>query len=230
MANTNLEMLRVVVERLGGLADELVFVGGCTTGLLITDPAASEVRPTDDVDAIVEAATYAQYTAFSERLRGAGFSNDTSEDAPICRWIGGGVKLDVMPVTGEFLGFTNTWYEAAVKTAEPVTIAPGVSIRVVTPPYFCATKLEAFTGRGNNDFLASHDLEDLISVIDGRPELVDELRNAPDDVRKFIGAYIRDLIGTREFLDALPGHLPPDAASQGRIGILVDRLTRISNL
>lgn len=230
MADANLEMLRVVVERLGELADELVFIGGCTTGLLITDPAAGEVRPTYDVDAIVEAVTYAQYTAFSDRLREVGFRHDTSEDAPICRWIGGGSKLDVMPVSGEFLGFTNTWYKAAAKTAEPVEIVPGTTIRVVTPPYFCATKLEAFTGRGNNDFLASHDLEDLISVVDGRPELVDEIRNAPDDVRKFISDYIKKLLQTREFLDALPGHLPPDAASQGRIGILVDRLTQMSNV
>src|SRR5216684_8355014 len=39
-----------MAARLKGLLPEIVFVGGCTTGLLITDPAASPVRVTDDVD------------------------------------------------------------------------------------------------------------------------------------------------------------------------------------
>ena len=61
---------------------EIVFVGGCTTGLLITDPAASPVRAIDDVDVIVEIASYAAYARFSSRLRKLGFSEDSSEGAP----------------------------------------------------------------------------------------------------------------------------------------------------
>ncbi len=66
MTNLNFEMLRIAVKNLDGLADELVFVGGCTTGLFITDEGAAEVRPTDDVDAIVEAVSYV-YTLNSRR-------------------------------------------------------------------------------------------------------------------------------------------------------------------
>lgn len=65
MANPNLELLRVAAKQLGPLLEELVFVGGCTTGLLITDEAASDVRPTFDVDAIAEITSYVEYTNFS---------------------------------------------------------------------------------------------------------------------------------------------------------------------
>lgn len=67
MTDPNLEMLRVAVENLGDLADEMVFVGGCTTGLLITDEGAAEVRATDDVDSIVELTSYAQYNTFWDK-------------------------------------------------------------------------------------------------------------------------------------------------------------------
>lgn len=47
----NLEILEQAVELLGDLADEMVFLGGCATGLLISDAAAPPIRVTQDVDA-----------------------------------------------------------------------------------------------------------------------------------------------------------------------------------
>ena len=228
MPNPNLEILQIAVRQLGILVDELVFVGGCTTGLFITDEGAAEVRTTDDVDTIIEATSYVQYLKFSERLESIGFSIDTREDAPLCRWVKEETVLDVMPLDEKTLGFTNTWYRPAVDAAKQHEILPGVLIRVVTPPYFCATKLEAFAGRGKDDFLASHDMEDLITVIDGRVEITDEIRRAPDDVQYYVASKISELLQNRKFLDALPGYLLPDSASQGRMKILVDRLTQIA--
>ena len=69
MQNSNLELLKKVARRLRPLLSEVVFVGGCTTGLFITDEAAAEVRPTFDVDVIAEITSYADYATFSERLR-----------------------------------------------------------------------------------------------------------------------------------------------------------------
>ena len=67
MQNRNLELLTEAARLLKPLLDELVFVGGPTTALLITDKAAAEVRPTYDVDAIAEIGSYADYAVFSER-------------------------------------------------------------------------------------------------------------------------------------------------------------------
>ena len=114
--------------------------------------------------------------------------------------------------------------------SERRTLKPGLSIRVVTAPYFCATKLEAFKGRGRDDYWSSHDLEDLIAVIDGRQELVDELRDAAGDVRSYIAAGTKRLLEVDSFIDALPGYLLPDAVSQARIGLLLERLNAIAIL
>jgi hypothetical protein len=86
MSKHNLELLVEAARLLQPLLGELVFVGGSTTALLITDKAAAEVRPTYDVDAIAEITSYAAYADFSERLRRCGFWENTSEGAPICRW------------------------------------------------------------------------------------------------------------------------------------------------
>ncbi|HQX55946.1 MAG TPA: hypothetical protein PLP07_08470 [Pyrinomonadaceae bacterium] len=230
MANSNLEMLRIAAMRLGDLVEELVFVGGCTTDLFITDEGSAEIRPTKDVDAIVEATTYAQYIKFSRRLEKAGFRPDTSNNAPLCRWVNQDTTLDVMPLDENTLGFTNIWYKAAFETAQSIKISEALTIKVVTPVYFCATKIDAFRGRGKGDYLGSPDLEDLIAVIDGREELVNEISSSPIDVKNYITEQIRTLLKKRGFTDALAGHLLPDEAGQARIHILLDRLNRISKL
>lgn len=55
--NPNLEILEIAVARLGVLVEEMVFLGGCATGLLITDAVAPAIRATKDVDVIVEVAS-----------------------------------------------------------------------------------------------------------------------------------------------------------------------------
>ena len=112
-ANPNLEIMEIAVARLGALAEEMVFLGGCATGLLITDAAAPPIRATKDVDVIVEVASLIEYHRLAKRLRELGFSEDQSPDAPICRWRAGGVLLDVMPTHPEIMGFGNEWYQPA---------------------------------------------------------------------------------------------------------------------
>jgi hypothetical protein len=228
MPQRNLHLLREAASRLKPLLEELVFVGGATTSLLITDKAAADVRPTYDVDAIVEITSYAAYRTFSERLRKIGFQEDTSEGAPICRWRQSKIVLDVMPVDPSILGFSNCWYRPAVQTAEIHDLGDDLKIRAVNAIFFCATKFEAFAGRGKGDFQSSHDLEDLIAVIDGRAELESEIRSAAEDVRTYIASEVKKLLATGSFVDALPGYLLPDTTSQARLRILKERLTKIA--
>jgi len=230
MADPNLRLLTDAARLLTPVLDELVFVGGSTTGLLISDEGAGDVRSTFDVDAITEITSYADYVIFSERLRKLGFTEDTSEGAPLCRWLNGDTRLDVMPLDENILGFSNRWYEAALGSAQEHELEPDLYIKAVSAPYFCATKIEAFRGRGAGDYRSSRDIEDLIAVVDGRAELVNELRSAPDDVRSYIAAAISQMLRTRGFTDSLTGHLSHDAASQSRITILLERLADISTI
>jgi predicted nucleotidyltransferase len=229
MPNSNIELLTKVAKKLGPLLREVVFVGGCTTGLLITEEAAAEVRPTFDVDVIAEITTYAGYAAFSERLRALGFREDSSKGAPLCRWLIDAVKLDVMPLEEKILGFTNRWYPAAMDAAQETVLEPGLRIRVVTAPYFVATKLEAFCGRGRGDYAGSHDLEDLLTVIDGRAAIVQEIGKAAS-VRSYIAEQFQVLLKTPAFVDALSGHLLPDPGSQARLPLLRERMEAISSM
>jgi len=192
MANPNLQLLTDAAKLLEPILGELVFVGGCATALLITDRAAADVRPTFDVDAIAEITSYAGYTEFSERLRKLRFQEDTSEGAPLCRWRQKTTTLDVMPLDAKILGFSNTWYEPAMIHSEERELEKGLKIRLVAPVYFCASKLEAFAGRGKNDFSGSRDLEDLIAVVDGRSELVGEIQTAAKNVVLTLHKKIRN--------------------------------------
>jgi hypothetical protein len=228
MANPNLQLLVEAAKLLKPILGELVFVGGCTTALLITDKAAADVRPTYDVDAIAEINSYVEYSSFSEKLKALGFHEDMREGAPLCRWCQETTTLDVMPLDGSILGFKNTWYKPAMGTAEERELEPGLKILLVNPVYFCASKLEAFGDRGKNDYLGSRDLEDVIAVVDGRQELVGEIQAAQSDVRSYLGSEMAKLLGAREFLDALPGHLAPDSASQERVTTVMARLREIA--
>jgi len=80
MSNPNLPLLEYAISKLAPFLDEIVFVGGVTLGLLITDKAAAPIRGTDDVDVIAEITTYVDYIVFSERLRKAKFTEDASEE------------------------------------------------------------------------------------------------------------------------------------------------------
>src|SRR5438105_2359864 len=83
--NTNLELVQLVATRLGALRDDLVFLGGSVASLLLTDPASTRIRPTDDVDLIVNVASLSEYNiSLRRRLLSAGFAEDTSEGAPLC--------------------------------------------------------------------------------------------------------------------------------------------------
>ena len=110
ISNPNLARLAHATKKLTPLLDQIAFVGGCVTGLLLTDPAAAPVRPTLDVDAIVAIASYAEFTQLEIRLRDLGFRHSLEEGAPICRWLNGDLVLDLMPTDPSILGFSNIWY------------------------------------------------------------------------------------------------------------------------
>lgn len=205
----------------------MVFLGGCATGLLITDKAAPPLRVTKDVDTIVEASTLAAYQRFSEKLRKQGFREDFSDGAPLCRWLADDVILDMMPTDSRILGFGNRWYESALKHAEVTTLPSGRNIRMVTAPYFLSTKMEAFDGRGRGDYLLSHDIEDMIAVLDGRPEIVNDVQTADQELIENVRARFAQLLSDNRFIAALSGHIPGDQASQARVGLVINRIEAI---
>lgn len=224
MPDPNLSLLEDAVHKLAPFLNEIVFVGGITLGLLITDKAAAPIRGTNDVDVIAEIVTYADYIVFSERLRNAHFTEDDGEKPLTCRWHHGELTVDVLALNEEVLGFSNIWYESALRHAFPVTLPSGQSIRVITAPFFLGTKMEAFRGRGKMDFQASHDLEDFAAVIEGRDSLLQEVADSPQELRRYLAEAARSLLAEPRFLDVLPGFV----LDSERVPLIQERLASIA--
>jgi predicted nucleotidyltransferase len=226
--NPNLQILELAVAQLGSLAHEMVFVGGCATGLLITDTAAPPIRVTQDVDVIAEVAAFIDYHRLSNSLRKRGFKEDTRPDAPICRWVTRNVILDVMPTKREILGFGNEWYQSAFAVAINTALPSGAIIRMVNAPHFLITKLCAFDDRGKRDYVMSHDMEDIIAVLDGRPEVVVEVQQSDSHLRAVLADRFTQLLIDASFEQAVPGQLPGDPASQSRAPLIFERMQQIA--
>jgi len=135
-----------------------------------------------------------------------------------------------MPTDPKLLGFGNEWYRLALVAAMPAGLPSGRTIRLVTPAYFLATKLAAFDGRGAGDYLASHDMEDIVAVLDGRPSIVDDVLHADSTLRAHLASRFSMLLSDRRFVEALSAHLPPDTANQQRARLLLGRVEALGRI
>jgi predicted nucleotidyltransferase len=221
-----LEMLETVADALGDdLRQQMVFVGGCSTAVLITDEITlQEVRATDDVDLIVGLTGMMQWMQLQQILNSKGFTV-SGEDGLICRMRLGRLKVDFMPDDPSILGFSNRWYKEGIQTATKYVLPSGRMIKHLTAPLFLATKLEAYAGRGQNDPLGSHDLEDIINVVDGRPELVEEVRAASGEVRTYVAEQFQALLRHADFEYFLHGNI---RGPEGRVATVRQRVTELS--
>lgn len=178
--------IREVAMALAGVHEDLVFTGGAIVTLLITDPGAESIRSTADVDVYLHHSTIRRHQAAEAELRAHGFKQPPG--GPICRWRRGELSVDLMADDADVLGFTNRWYRPAADHTDLVDLS-GVLVRVIGAPWFIATKLEAFDApdrENGGNLQASHDLEDIVAVFDGRPGLVDEIDRSPRELRDYL--------------------------------------------
>lgn len=184
--STNIVMLQIVANGLGNLKDEMVFVGGCVAELYANDPAASDIRPTIDVDCVIEIHKRTKYADLEADLRAKGFANDQSEGAPICRFVYRDIKVDVMPTDERLLGFSNRWYSEGIKNKIIKTLPDGTEIAVFPTEYYLATKFEAHNNRGGNDLRQSHDFADIIYILGNTIDVLAEVKNAHESVKEYL--------------------------------------------
>jgi hypothetical protein len=203
-------------------------VGGATVGLYITDPAIPGIRPTIDVDRVVEVTKRTEYQLIERRLRELGFSHDIN--GPTCRFSKGALILDVMPTSKEILGFSNEWYPEGIIHSKIVTLPSGAKISIFTTPYFIASKIEAFKGRGGDDYLLSHDLEDIIAVLEGNDAVPDDISTAPDSVRKYIKSEFEVFLDSPDFRESIEGHIADRANSSSQAKLVLKRMQAVTQL
>ena len=208
MPSTNIIMLQTVAFGLADLKKEMVFVGGAVAELYADNPAASEIRPTRDVDCVIEISSRLAFSRLEENLRAKGFKNDTSNEAPICRWIYKDIKVDVMPTNSKVLGFTNQWYEQGIETKISKILPDDTKIFVFPPEYYLAAKFEAHKGRGGNDLRQSHDFEDIIYILDNCPDILDNINDTNPKVRIYLKEECQNLLENKGVIEGIESALP----------------------
>jgi len=225
MKSNNLTMLKCVAEALGDILGKVVFVGGATTELYVDSSSAPEPRPTQDVDCIIEVATYLSYRELEKELRSKGFENDTADNAPLCRWKYRGTLIDVMPNSGNILGFTNEWYPSAMENAMIYEI-DSVKIKILNVPYFFATKLSALKGRGMTDLRTSKDFEDIVYVLNNRSSISYDISMGNSEVVGYIRKTFSELLSLAVFEEAVSSVLDygEPAGTKGKIIGLVKNI------
>lgn len=187
-----------------------VFTGGAVVGLLITDPAAPPPSRTKDIDIVLEIAGYGEFAAMEQALRQAGFTQNWLDHMPVVAWHWRGIRVDFLPHRPNEMMKSNRWFPYLIEEAERVEIANGKFAWIASAPCFIATKLEAFFSRGKGDYVSSKDMEDILAVVDGRKELIDEMSFTTPDVRGFIATSFRELMGDRRFKECVPQIVPDE--------------------
>jgi len=199
--------IRDIAKLLEGLNRPFVFVGGATVALYATFPDRIEdVRPTEDVDVVVELLSYSGYAEISEEMIALGFSNDM-ESGVICRFKIHGLAVDIMPTDPNVIGFSNRWYPDGFKFAETIEIDDETSVKIFSAPYFLASKWEAFKSRGKRNFRASHDFEDMVFVFEQYHDLESKISNAPDDVRQYLRDEVGSMLDNDDFIEGVGCHM-----------------------
>lgn len=214
---TNITRIKAVYNALSVLQDAVVFVGGATVSLY-AERRTEEVRPTDDVDVLIELWSYRDYSEVEQQLCKMGFVND-AESKVICRYKIQGITVDIMATGENVLGFSNGWYPDGFKNAIDVSLTEDCSVKIFSSPYFIASKLEAFTSptrENHNDGIFSSDFEDIIFVLENRSSVWQEMKEAPERVKKYLQQTFAKLMNHPEFeewVDAHAGYGSPPATA-----------------
>lgn len=203
----NLVRIKVVARSLKELEKDYVFVGGATVSLYSSIKALSQnIRPTDDVDVVIELASYADHAKMDERLRSLGFVNDI-DSGVICRYKIEGVIVDIMLTSSSILGFSNKWHPEGFKNAIVYKLDEEIDILIFSVPYFLASKWEAHKARGADDLRTSRDFEDMVYVFENCKDFDEQILNGPGTVRKYLREEFEGLLDHPDFEEALYCHM-----------------------
>lgn len=206
--------------------DRFVFIGGGLVPLLLTDPAAAPARPTKDVDVVFSVSTLGEYSYIRQDLLNAGFQDDITLDKPACALFFGDWRVDFLCSSPGIIDAGNPWFTAVMEDPVQEKLDDVMIWRASTPSWI-ATKLEAWFSRGR---LASgapdyyhQDIEDIIAVVDGRVECVEEIAEGTEAVGVFLRQTFGMLVSNPDFQSALPGH----TGGHARAEIVLRRLREV---
>ena len=224
---TSAEQIELLDAALSPFPVDYAFIGGGVLSLLVSDVTAEAVRVTMDIDVLTGTTTRKAWQGLEGPLSEKGFCHDMSEGAPVCRWKYGDTTVDILPIHRSVLGWDSKWFAEALAAARPVPVGERMA-RVVTAPYFLALKAEAFESRGRKDMLTSRDFEDILCLLDGRPEIVEEVRAERDDLRRYLSERLAEYLGMPDLESAVEGFVWTEVAAESRRVALFSRIREIA--
>jgi predicted nucleotidyltransferase len=201
----NIVRIKAVANALEDLKEKVVFVGGATISLY-ADRNVFEVRPTNDVDVIIEILNYYERAKLEETLRSIGFEHDIQSNI-ICRFKIQGIIVDIMPTDDQSIGFKNMWYPEGFAQAIDYEIDDSNTIKILSAPYFIATKQEAYKSRGKKDGRTSHDFEDIIFILENRSSIWEEMKNSSGQLKNYLRNEFEILLKNPDFFEWIDAHV-----------------------
>lgn len=220
----NIDIIKKIARALGDLNNRVVYVGGAVVSLYIDDPAADEVRPTDDIDLSLEITSQGELEHLRQELASKKFTQ-SAEDKVMCRFRYEGIPVDVMAT--EEIGWApaNRWFRPGFEHLKILELEPGLQVRILSVAYFLASKFEAYNDRSAGEPRTSKDFEDIVYVLDNHTNLVNEIITAPGEVKTFLTERFNELLSD-EMEEAVLSHLDPLTQAE-RFELFKDKLNTI---
>ncbi|HEX6981331.1 MAG TPA: nucleotidyl transferase AbiEii/AbiGii toxin family protein [Balneolaceae bacterium] len=210
--------MKKVARGLTPLLDEVVFTGGAIIELYADESASAPLRPTTDIDIVIEVVGYGKFAELEGKLSKLTFYHDL-ESSITCRYRFKGIKVDIMPTDEKILGFSNRWHKTGMEHVIRSKLAEDLHINLFEPSYFLASKFEAFSDRGD-DRRTSHDFEDIVYFLDNRENWIDEISRSEDEVKSYLKTEFKNLIDDRFHREYIAAHLPSSNRKEGLERIL----------
>ena len=215
-----------VAEALQDIKQDMVFVGGAVVSLYTDDPAADEIRPTQDIDMTLNIVNLNHWETVQAQLGALGFHPDPFGHA-ICSYKYKDIPVDIMATEDGPLGPANRWYKIGFENLWTAN-AKEQDIKILSAPCYLATKFEAFNDRGS-DYRTSHDIEDIIYVLDNRIGIVEEIAKDDNRIARFIKEQLQNITNKGLMQEVLMAHIHPLMLDE-RLPIVEEKITQILNL
>lgn len=222
----NIAVVAEVAAALETIEEQIVFVGGAVVSLYTDDPAADEIRPTQDVDMTINVINLGHWVALQEKLSNLGFHPDPHGHA-ICSYKYKDIPVDIMSAKDGPLGPANRWYKIGFQNLWTVN-AKEQKVKILSAPCFLATKFEAFANRGD-DYRTSHDIEDIVYVLDNRTTIVEEIINDETVIKDFLVAEIEKIINLGLLDEILVTHIHPLMVEE-RVPLVKEKIEKITEM
>lgn len=221
-----LDNIEVVAAALENVRTRFVFAGAGILPLLIEPQFVPDLRPTHDVDAVVQVLHLGEWMRLRTALIACGFRERAmpSQNRQILFWLNN-LPVDFIPPRLQEFGTQNRWLDLGFEFAEESQLPSGRVIERLPANAFLAAKVAAFLSRGRRDVFRSDDLDDIVSLLVGRPTLPEELSFGHPEIRAYVHEHLEGFRRDREVWDVLPGYV----RSREKLARFLDAFDRVTD-